>query len=94
MTKESKQSFIRLNFYKLIWKNYRNFRDIIIIEKVFLRLEINSSKLLHRIEGLTKTLIEKEDEIRRVYVQLNDEANAFEKRIMQKVRYFLIYQLY
>uniref|UniRef100_A0A1I7VJK2 TMF_TATA_bd domain-containing protein n=1 Tax=Loa loa TaxID=7209 RepID=A0A1I7VJK2_LOALO len=47
-------------------------------------LEMNSSKLLHRIEELTKTLSEKEDEIGRVYVRLNDEADAFEKRIMQK----------
>ncbi|VDO63537.1 unnamed protein product [Onchocerca flexuosa] len=45
---------------------------------------MNSSKLLHKIEELTKTLNEKEDEIERVYVRLSDEADAFEKRIMQK----------
>ncbi|KAM3727874.1 3-phosphoinositide-dependent protein kinase [Dirofilaria immitis] len=47
-------------------------------------LEMNSSKLLHKIEELTKKLSEKEDEIGKVYVQLSDEADTFEKRIMQK----------
>uniref|UniRef100_A0A8R1XT09 TMF_TATA_bd domain-containing protein n=1 Tax=Onchocerca volvulus TaxID=6282 RepID=A0A8R1XT09_ONCVO len=53
-------------------------------KKAFFRLEMNSSKLLHKIEELTKTLNEKEDEIERVSVRLSDEADAFEKRIMQK----------
>ncbi|VDK87560.1 unnamed protein product [Litomosoides sigmodontis] len=47
-------------------------------------LEMNSNKLLHRIEELTKILNEKDDEIGRIYVQLNDETDTFEKRLAQK----------
>lgn len=46
---------------------------------------MNSSKLLHKIEELTKILNEKDDEIGRIYVQLKDETDAFKKRIAQKV---------
>uniref|UniRef100_A0A0R3RS67 TMF_TATA_bd domain-containing protein n=1 Tax=Elaeophora elaphi TaxID=1147741 RepID=A0A0R3RS67_9BILA len=45
---------------------------------------MNSNKLLHRIEELTKTVSEKEDEIGRIYVQFKDETDTFKKRIMQK----------
>ncbi|CAG9534052.1 unnamed protein product [Cercopithifilaria johnstoni] len=63
-------------------------RDLVTIERLnehVRRIEQqNSIKLLQRIEELTKTLSEKEDEIGTIYVQLNNEANAFEKRIMEK----------
>ncbi|EJW88516.1 hypothetical protein WUBG_00573 [Wuchereria bancrofti] len=53
-------------------------------EKSFSRLEINSRKLLHKIEELTKKLSEKEDEIGMFYVRFNNETDAFKKCIVQK----------
>uniref|UniRef100_A0A915PTU0 TATA element modulatory factor 1 TATA binding domain-containing protein n=1 Tax=Setaria digitata TaxID=48799 RepID=A0A915PTU0_9BILA len=54
------------------------------VEQQNFMLELNSKKLLSRVEDLTKALSGKEDEISRVYARLNEETDAMKKRIAQK----------